>query len=134
MPRGARLHLATCGASLFMLGTILVCVGFAFLGLPRRRWVGAAGALLQGSGAWLFGMAARRRRRWIRTHAYFICIDCGYPLTGLAEVGRCPECGSHYTAAEVCDYWRRSAGARRPQGQPAEAAVKEQPRGSRSGG
>jgi hypothetical protein len=37
------------------------------------------------------------------------CIHCGYALTGLAEQGRCPECGSGYSRQLIEEYRRYPA-------------------------
>lgn len=48
---------------------------------------------------WLLPVVIRARtRRLYREHAGFLCPWCRYPLSGLGERGRCPECGSGFRA------------------------------------
>jgi uncharacterized paraquat-inducible protein A len=37
-----------------------------------------------------------------------VCLECGYQLTGIRDVGACPECGVHYEIAEVPEIWRKT--------------------------
>lgn len=47
----------------------------------------------------------RRLLQIIKEHRRFLCIKCRYPLRGLAEEGRCPECDEPYTRAERWQMW-----------------------------
>ncbi len=48
----------------------------------------------------------RRFERTVRTIQYEVCLNCGYSLHGLAEVHRCPECGTEYDKEKVRRDWR----------------------------
>jgi hypothetical protein len=37
-----------------------------------------------------------------------MCLDCGYSLRGLPDVGTCPECGLPYEIDTVRETWRRA--------------------------
>jgi hypothetical protein len=47
-------------------------------------------SILGVTGFWLHKI--HNVRTLIRTHGRFLCLNCHYPLTGLADQGRCPEC------------------------------------------
>jgi len=66
----------------------------------------AVGALFV---CWLIPRGVERRTRRIsRTNGGFLCPWCRYVLTGLADAGRCPECGDRYER-EVCERLYRHA-------------------------
>lgn len=66
----------------------------------------AVGALFV---CWLIPRGVERRTRRIsRTNGGFLCPWCRYVLTGLADAGRCPECGDRYER-EVCERLYRNA-------------------------
>ena len=44
-------------------------------------------------------------RRLIRTHGRFLCLNCHYPLNGLPDAGRCPECDQPYERATTEKRW-----------------------------
>lgn len=46
-----------------------------------------------------------RVRRLIRAHGRFMCLSCHYPLTGLPDAGRCPECDLPYERATTEKRW-----------------------------
>jgi hypothetical protein len=45
-------------------------------------------------------------RKLIRIHGRFLCLNCHYPLTGLADQGRCPECDHPYDRPTNERRWR----------------------------
>lgn len=52
---------------------------------------------------------ARYRARWRKRASKYqdlLCLNCGYCLKGLGEVGRCPECGQCFDVTEVKATWR----------------------------
>ena len=51
-------------------------------------------------------LAVRYRRRYLRAHAYCVCLNCGYPLTTIGSVGNCPESRTEFIAANVRRYWQ----------------------------
>ena len=52
-------------------------------------------------------MRALRRRfcKFVASRNYLVCLECGYPLTGLPSPHDCPECGKSYNAAVVRRLW-----------------------------
>jgi hypothetical protein len=36
---------------------------------------------------------------------YRICLECYYPLRGLGDAGRCPECGASFTHGQLVQDW-----------------------------
>lgn len=105
----------------------------------RGRWaaLGAGGCLLllvidiavptailnRDFGAWnliqcvvLFGIVAFvdvQRRRWnqrLRNVDYEACLHCAYPLKGLPDLHRCPECGRAYRLYDVKLRWQHYLG------------------------
>jgi len=54
----------------------------------------------------VFAFRYRRYRRRARAEDYSICVHCAYPLRGLPESHRCPECGHEFDLAESREIWR----------------------------
>jgi RNA polymerase subunit RPABC4/transcription elongation factor Spt4 len=44
-------------------------------------------------------------RRVVRKHDFKLCVRCRYLLTGLADEGACPECGTAYTQSSLREHW-----------------------------
>jgi uncharacterized Zn finger protein (UPF0148 family) len=42
----------------------------------------------------------------LQESGFRICSGCGYPLVGIAEIGRCPECGERYNLGETERFWK----------------------------
>ena len=61
-------------------------------------------AILSIVGYWVWKLG--RMRKLIRTHGRFLCLNCHYPLTGLPEIGHCPECNYPYERAVNERRWR----------------------------
>jgi len=77
-------------ASLFVWESLLV--GF---------WVyGSLGLLFL---SWFYIRVWNKKRmiKRVRNSDYFLCVWCNYPLHGLPEFGKCPECGERYRR-ELC--------------------------------
>ena len=82
---------------LVALGTITAAwfLGVGGLGRsPAVLVVAGIGVFAVSHGALLW-YAIRLRRRLMRARGH-ICTQCGYELAGLAEQGRCPECGPEH--------------------------------------
>lgn len=43
----------------------------------------------------------KRMIKRVRNNEHFLCVWCNYPLQGLPEFGKCPECGERYRK-ELC--------------------------------
>lgn len=43
----------------------------------------------------------------VQRYKYEVCIHCGYPLVGLDDVGKCPECSEHYDIDTTRQIWER---------------------------
>ena len=52
-------------------------------------------------------VAVRRFCADLFAHDFEMCVECGYPLTGLPEQHQCPECGKGYDMKETRLAWRR---------------------------
>ncbi len=91
---------------LVALGTITAAwfLGVGGLGRsPAVLVVAGIGVFAVSHGALLW-YAIRLRRRLMRARGH-ICTQCGYELAGLAEQGRCPECGTEYHLDRVAAAW-----------------------------
>ena len=44
----------------------------------------------------------------VRNHEYTVCLNCGYPLGGLARKGICPECSKTYDIRVTKIVWERT--------------------------
>lgn len=59
--------------------------------------------------------------RWLRKkllshlqeHGYLVCMSCGYPLSGLDESRRCPECAQPFVPDDLIAAWKYWAVHRR---------------------
>lgn len=92
---------------------ILVMLDIASTGLkpqtPALLSIICAGVLFFVSTSVLCAIPRLRERRFeriVRAHQYEVCWNCGYSLEGLAEVHRCPECGTEYDKDRVRRDWR----------------------------
>ncbi len=78
------------------------------LGSLSMRVSLAAGSLVVALVAYYF---FRRRagppRRAAIENRYRVCLKCYYPLHGLANVGKCPECGDRYDIDITARIWER---------------------------
>lgn len=76
-----------------------------------RRYIGVLVLLVGIAGVcYAFWHVGRIRRR-VETYEFTLCLDCGYPLIGLATEGRCPECGTSYEVGKVRESWTRWFGS-----------------------
>lgn len=50
--------------------------------------------------------AVRKAKKTVSDMDAMICTDCGFALTGLNDVTRCPECGETYTAEQLRAFFR----------------------------
>jgi hypothetical protein len=67
--------------------------------------VGIAVAIILGIASyWLLRL--HQVRKLIRAHGRFLCLNCHYPLTGLPDTGRCPECDEPYDRHTNERRWR----------------------------
>lgn len=78
--------------------------------LPAQAYI--AVPLIPGIGCGAIGgfYAASMRRQFKRAHdaGGRMCWNCGYALAGLADDGRCPECGRDYRLRELRENWKLS--------------------------
>ncbi|HVU64413.1 MAG TPA: hypothetical protein VHC70_10580 [Phycisphaerales bacterium] len=100
---------------IYLLPVLLLPTAFVALGLIVHRaipgkfpeWpfplVGALAALL-GVAKWMSDIY--RIRRILRIHGRFLCLNCHYPLKGLADSGNCPECDHPYDRATTERRWK----------------------------
>jgi len=81
------------------------------------RYIFPSAALLGSVGTTLLPYLARRRlrrfEREILADNSERCLECGYPLKGLPDKHRCPECGEPYDIATVKKTWERYFEAQR---------------------
>lgn len=56
---------------------------------------------------YVFLRRTRSPRRTARQNRYRVCLKCYYPLHGLANVGKCPECGDRYDLDITARIWER---------------------------
>lgn len=71
-------------------------------------WViGVTGGMI--ATPWLGGRLARIGYNWgcreVEAAAFQLCLGCRYPLKGLGDIGRCPECGRLFSTAELREGW-----------------------------
>lgn len=50
--------------------------------------------------------AVRKAKKTVSEMDAMICTDCGFALTGLNDVTRCPECGETYTVEQLRAFFR----------------------------
>ena len=73
--------------------------------------------------ALFFWLEARR----FRAAAFRVCLDCSYPLKGLADAGGCPECGAAFDIAAVRREWGVGGTAPVPRDDPDGAEPRREP-------
>jgi hypothetical protein len=85
---------------------MLVVRGRGLDGIPPV-WpmISIAALLLVAARVMIQYLVARTLQKRIGDEHFKVCLECGYPLTGLLSVGRCPECGAYYNIAETQEYW-----------------------------
>jgi hypothetical protein len=54
----------------------------------------------------IFAVRYRLFRHRARQTQYELCTNCLYPLDGLPDIHRCPECGIEYDRTECRELWR----------------------------
>ena len=91
-------------------GLLAMSLFVLFTGIPLRGYAVTCASL----GISLICVSALlARRRTIRRRMFEVsmelCPKCAYPLTGLAESGACPECGTPFSKPEVRGLWKRWA-------------------------
>lgn len=73
---------------------------------PRMMVIASVAALV--GCLYLSAIPIIRERRFhnaIRLVRYEVCLRCGYDLSGLSDVHRCPECGLAYEKGQVRAAW-----------------------------
>ncbi len=100
----------------------LILLGIAVAAVVLRMTVAAYAFLIAGLtiNCFLAPMTPLLAKRRLRRLAQEIiadnferCLECGYPLKGLPDKHRCPECGEPYDIATVKKTWERYFEAQR---------------------
>lgn len=55
-----------------------------------------------------FVLVRKKYKKLMEPHNFAACTNCTYPLTGLSETGRCPECGRNFSRTRARRLWRSS--------------------------
>ena len=87
--------------TLFNVVVLILVIADAPLGLPP----GILFPAMMICPVVVWGMAQARLKRLVLEHEYSLCMNCGYLLKGLADVGACPECGQPYTKTGLRSAW-----------------------------
>jgi uncharacterized paraquat-inducible protein A len=88
---------------------VLAVVGVSTLIFGSARQLYSVFAVVAAVAGWIAWVMWPQYRlyRALRRHGRFICLRCFYSLHGLADVGRCPECGEPYNRQELSRLWRQ---------------------------
>lgn len=92
-------------AIVVMLACVAILLAAGRLGIPSE-WLGGPCIVALMVIVGLSRLRTNRTRKLVVQHRRFLCISCLYPLQGLADEGRCPECDHPYTRAELWHMWR----------------------------
>ena len=86
-------------------GILIVTVFTHKLSGPPLIMIGLTAAFIVGITIY-WAYRVHQVRKNIRVHGRFLCLNCHYPLTGLPNAGRCPECNYEYERATNERRWR----------------------------
>lgn len=94
--------------TMFGVAMTLAYVALTIYWFNAPKW--AAGAaipttIFQSIGAWRWVRWNRRVRDTVNQPHGELCLHCLYPIAGLGDSGRCPECGKAFELANVRRVW-----------------------------